>query len=148
MFYYMFVGTDEDIEIVRNLLAKTLVEKERKSTRDKARLFADDSFQIFFEDGMSRTVEYRNQDYMLELGCFLEIQLFQPYPEAARQMLEFSSHILENTSGDFLLESNGDTPVIMRKTGIVFVNEKYTVDGFPLDARNVKYSRCNDFTKV
>lgn len=62
-------------------------------------------------------------------------------PNWLEEMLSFVGKLVKAYSGDCVLESNGDTPIVMRKDGVITVDDKKLngTQKFPFDVLGLKY---------
>lgn len=67
--------------------------------------------------------------------------IYSYHTEWASKLMEFIGKILKRLDGNCLLESNGDTPILLRWEGKIIVNDKNLAgtERFPFSYLDIKY---------
>lgn len=81
-----------------------------------------DYFSLSLRNG-GQHVEFRSQDYGMNFKYQFWFDIYTASPDWIEGMLTFIGKIIKKYDGDCVLESNGDTPIVMRKDGIVIVDD-------------------------
>lgn len=91
---------------------------------------------------VTKAPEFKSDDYDLCLGYHISYYpastLFKEWP---RFLMRFCDRMLHSVPGDFVLEANGDAPVLERRNNQVYVDTVYFDRGTPFNELTMEYQK-------
>ncbi len=121
MLYVLYIGTQDKFQDVKEKVVKVLGDGgELLRDLDQEFAFACESFSIKLKKGGQAAV-FASKDYDLDLSYQFWFDIYHYAKEWMNSLMKFIGGLMEVIEGDAIVFSNGDTPVLMRKKGIVVV---------------------------
>jgi len=124
MFYILYLDTDmlfnEVCECVINYFADN--GEVLKNTEEELIISTDGLTLSLKQRG--KNILFANDDYEATYTCFFWIDVIGSYSDWANDLMLFVNNILKKFKGDCVLESNGEKPFVMRKSGKLYVDKE------------------------
>ncbi len=98
---------------------------------------------FYFRDN-KRSIKWRSEDYNMTFKYEIDIDTFGV--DYFSDLIDIINHFLKRSEGDFVIESNYDTPVIIRKGNVISVNQKFIDNG--ADFKNLDFDYKREALKV
>lgn len=140
MFYVMYIyyaGAHQDL--IRLVLDYFHTQSYAEGD-DELVAVCTEGFTLRISDA-SQGIKYTSEDYSIESNLCFWFDIITSHADWAEDMLRFVDHLLVNTSGDVVIESNADTPILLRKSGSTFIHRNYGNGQFPFDLITIS---CED----
>ncbi len=93
-----------------------------EDTDDQLRIWCD-FFSLVVKNG-GQSVRFRSEDYGMNFRYQFWFDVYTVNPNWLEGMLCFIGNIMKMYDGDCVLESNGDTPIAMRKDNSIIIDDK------------------------
>jgi hypothetical protein len=140
MFYLFFLGGDVGFDGLQHIAAELLgSDCSLKSSHEELEASAD-GFGLFLTVG-GDGVRFRSEDHKLGFRFQMWFDIYGDAPNGIRDMMVFIGHIMRRLEGDCLLESNGDTPILLRRNRITIVDDSRLqgTQRFPFEELGIVY---------
>ena len=85
-------------------------------------------------------VVFANEDYATSFDYCLWFEIINSYKDWADDLMLFTNYLLEHLDGDYVLETNGDKPILLRQTGELYIDRNIGDGSFPFHLINLPYS--------
>jgi hypothetical protein len=132
MFYLLYLGLGTDLlelkKIITYIIGNIQNEGEIYQDTDTDFSIGCNWFTIFLNNWIEG-ISFASEDYKLDLKYQLWFELLSSVDDASEMMMYTIGRILEQAQGDAIILSNGETPILERRNGII------TVDGTKLDGK-------------
>lgn len=122
MFYLFFLGGDIEFGRLRDIVAELMGEGCVLKSSPEEMEASTDGFGLILT-GNGDGVRFRSEDYQLGFRCQMWFDIYGDAPYAIREMMIFIGGVMRRLEGDCLLESNGDTPILLRRNRITVVDD-------------------------
>jgi hypothetical protein len=142
MFYYLFLGNVCTFDQLKKDALKFLNDREDflcKYYENESTISCKGFTISFHEDG--RHVCFKSEDYKMDLKYWLNFEILNAYTDWAEELMVLIGNFLKLYNSDCILESNGDTPIVIRKNTIVTVDDSKLrgTERFPFHYLGVDY---------
>ncbi len=145
MFYTLYLGLEIGFLEIKQLLIEIFRFKQIEGMdiykdTDKELSISCNWFSMKL-NMRSRSITFLGEDYNMDLKCQIWFELLSSVEGASEMMMYVIGRILEQTQGDAILLSNGDTPILERRNGFVTVDDT-KLGGqkrFPFDKLEIEY---------
>lgn len=147
MFYILYAGTNMAIDELKILLEHQLLQEPAGRGGSVVRS-TEDEFAISFDwatltvkSGGQGTV-FAGEDYGMNLRYSFWFEVLSGQADWAERLMSFTGVLLERLDGDFVMESNGETPIVTRKDGVITVDDRSLKgsEPFPFQALGLPYT--------
>lgn len=139
--FKLAIATDLPLKQFAKILVEYIGHDLRKE--DDTYCFSNKYFSLFVEHSDECEKEIKQEVYGSSYDINLIFSLiFQNEPEASKAMMRLVDKLLIQSSGDVLLEFNGEFPVIIRTNGQVQVNHAFD------DGTNFPFSELSMTTEI
>lgn len=141
MFYTFYIGIDCAFDKLKKNIENYIIESGdilRNSIEEFVISF--DWATINIKEGGQGLV-FTSEDYEMELKYSFWFDILHEHTNWAERLMSFIGRILSVFEGDCILESNGDTPISIRRNGILVVDDKKLkgTERFPFHALNQNF---------
>ena len=148
MFYTFAIDSDLKATEMEKLLLGKIFNKEEmgkcKVYNKEENSFCIDNnyFQIQVRKDELR-VARKNEFYNMNLKYFFWIDIYSKNDDWDKMMMVFIGSILKELSGDCILESNGDTPLVIRRNNAVTADDSRlkTTTEYPFEYLDVPFQK-------
>ncbi|MFT9846397.1 SitI3 family protein [Aneurinibacillus sp. REN35] len=128
MFYIFYIGADCLFEELKKNI-EDFIKANRLDNGSIGRNTSEEFVVVFDWATMSmkeggQGLAFISEDYQMNLTYRLWFEVFHREANWAERFMTFIGHMLSSVEGDCVLESNGDTPILIRRNGNVVVDDK------------------------
>jgi len=140
MFYVMYLGNECEFNTLKQKVVEITPSIRSKIDEGEKFNVNCDYFSLLIKEG-GTPVKFKSEDYNDKFNFQFWFDVHYTTPNWAIELMKFVGIILENFDGSCVLESNGDTPIVMRKDGLITVDDKKLkgTQKFPFDALGLEY---------
>lgn len=146
MFYVFYMGIDRAFEEIKRVIEDQILKEPVGEGGEVLRNTAEE-FVVSFDWATLRIKEggpglaFASEDYGMELRYSFWFDILSEEPDWAERLMSFTGAILGRFEGDGVLESNGDTPILKRRSSSIVVDDKKLKgrECFPFHALNHPY---------
>lgn len=138
MFYYLLINITIDYTDLKSYIYDSIDVVDGFENGEKFSYVTNDFVLDVRKE--NKVLSFKNQEYDTNFNFLL---LFEIYSNSnwATKMMELTGKLLNHTSGDCLIESNGDTPILFRKDDCIIVDDSklHGTAKFPFEVLNHEY---------
>ncbi|MGM1046307.1 hypothetical protein SAMN05661091_5499 [Paenibacillus uliginis N3/975] len=144
MFYILYIGTDYAFDELKKMLEDHLVhtveDGEILRTSSEELVISWDWATLSIKEG-GQGLRFTSEDYEMELRYSFWFEILSENADWAERLMSFTGHMLSQFKGDCVLESNGDTPILIRRNNRIVVDDKKLkgTRRFPFHALNQNF---------
>ncbi|KKO55200.1 SitI3 family protein [Paenibacillus sp. DMB20] len=146
MFYIFYMGIDCAFEEIKRVIEERILTEPAGEGGEVLRNTAEE-FVVSFDWATLRIKEgghrlvFASEDYGMELRYSFWFDILSDQSDWAERLMSFTGAILGRFEGDGVLESNGDTAILTRRTSAIVVDDKKLKgrESFPFHALNQPY---------
>ncbi|WP_019637137.1 hypothetical protein [Paenibacillus fonticola] len=140
MFYLFFLAGDYDFDHFKRIVTEILRNGEIITDSDVELEVITDGFNVSITEG-GDSVKFRSEDYGLNFKYKMWFDIYSDHSNGINELMKFVGSIMTRLNGECLLESNGDTPVMIRRDNMVIVDDKGLggAKRFPFHELRLKY---------
>lgn len=142
MFYVMYVSSGEPLlKLVSKL--KTYFQSNHDVFKESA-----DEFVVSTNAFTLRVTAYGNnvifasEDYSTKFEFCFWFEIIISCKSWADQLMRFVNSVLLGVEGDVVLESNGDKPILFRRSGKLYIDKNIGDGSFPFEHITVAYEEA------
>jgi hypothetical protein len=121
MFYVLYVSTDRTLSKVKEFLSTALLGSKLSSESDSELVFCDDSFTLRVTTG-GNNIAFAREDYGCEFNYCLWFEIIPDNSQWANKLIVITDKLMNQLSGELVLESNGEKPFIYQDSSGVFID--------------------------
>ncbi|KHD34113.1 hypothetical protein NL50_17925 [Clostridium acetobutylicum] len=129
MLYDFMFGVESTFEEIKEFIIKEII-KENVLTNAKVVINSENRLSFIseaFNSSLSaggQGLLFMSEDYDINLKYGIDFDIHPEYIRWPEDLMTFVGYIIKKYSGEFLLESNGDNPILISKNGIIIVDDK------------------------
>lgn len=146
MFYVFYLNNDCSFSNLKKEVQKMLPDICDKTDTENRLEINCDYFSVSLVEG-GTSIKFRSEDYGMPFKFQFRFNIYYSNVSWAHELMVFIGKILKTFDGNCVLESNGDTPIVMRseKDKIVVVDDKKLkgTQRFPFNGLGLEYQEGN-----
>jgi hypothetical protein len=150
MFYVCYMGPSKtDFSQTKKFVLQSIPQsaEDIKSGQPHIHLDDPDKFSVWCDfftlivRNEGQNTKFRSEDYRMNFKYQFTFDVYTTTPNWMKNMLSFIGKMMNRYDGDFVFESNGDTPIIIRKDNKVIVDDKnlHGIERFPFHELGIDY---------
>lgn len=85
-------------------------------------------------------VAFASEDYATSFDYCLWFEIISSYKDWADDLMRFTNYLLERSAGDYVLEANGDKPILLRQAGELYIDPNIGDGSFPFHLISLPYA--------
>ena len=150
MFYDFMLGIDSSFDelkefIIEEIIKKNIINNVKVVVNSEKRLsFISEAFNSSLSAGGQGLI-FMSEDYNMNLKYSMDFDIHSEYVRWPEELMIFIGCIIKKYSGEYVLESNGDNPILMSKNGIIIVDDKKLkrITRLPFELLGINYVEGN-----
>ncbi|MBR6983550.1 MAG: hypothetical protein IKH75_08475 [Ruminococcus sp.] len=120
---YIDLYADRPSELIERM--QKLYPSSPNETNEE-RCFLNDHVNVSVSSWDKRTIEWMREDYGVNVNCCLSFQYFSDSDcNSADELLYVIKHLVRMLNCDLLYQPNGDSPVMVRRSGILLFDDYF-----------------------
>lgn len=150
MFYDFMFGIENSFDELKEFIIEEII-KNNILTNSKVVINSEKRFSFISESFNSslsvggQGLVFMSEDYNMNLKYSMDFDIHSEFVRWPEELMIFIGCIIKKYSGEFILESNGDMPILMSKNGVVIVDDKKLkrITRLPFELLGVNYTEGN-----
>lgn len=144
MFYLFFLVGDYGFDHLKQTVTEILCNGEIITDSNVELEVITDGFNVSITEG-GDSVKFRSEDYGLDFKYKMWFDIYSDHSNGINELMKFIGSVMIRLDGECLLESNGDTPIMIRRDNMVIVDDKGLkgTERFPFHELRLKYQEVS-----
>ncbi|WP_150276037.1 SitI3 family protein [Paenibacillus tepidiphilus] len=140
MFYLFFLAANCPFHDVKRMVVDLLEGAELNADSADELELTTDVYHLTVTEG-GDGVKFRSEDYRMSLDVQMWFDLYDGVEGRLNELMRFIGAVMQRHEGDCLLESNGDTAILLRKEQLVIADDSRLngTQRFPFEHLGVSY---------
>jgi len=138
MFYVMYIYYKDPFDKLVRMINNSKRELDVIKTNEQEILISTDAYTLRITKG-GNNVKFASEDYSTEFNYCFWFEIIPSYKQWADDLIKFVDLILEHTKGDLVLESNGDKPILLRKSNDLYIDRNIGDGSFPFNLLKMSF---------
>lgn len=135
----MYISDSHSLSQLGSIFKRLLQENmDVLEESDKEIVLSTDAFTLRITVGGNNVV-FASEDYLLKFDCCCWFDIINSYSFWAKELMQFTNGVLNSLTGNVVLEANGDTPILLRESGVVYIDRRIGNGSFPFDFIKINY---------